>query len=370
MRKTKHITSYNKLEEESKDLDLLFKIDDILSHHHHDLENVFSELCDILPKAFRYKKYCEVKLKFESVEVKTDNFILNNFKIVEKFDSENGSKGELVVIYRGLSNMEKGIFTPKEKQLLKTVANKLSSFIVQKHLRETINQLKKDKEVAVDNVDRDIREWLQNQGLTTDEVNNILKVKINFSKGETLCKQGAMASYVILLTSGLAKNFVEGNTDKAFSFKIIKPFDFIGMSAVYGRNTYHFSAAAFNNCEAYLIDTALIKNIIDTNKVFAKTVNTWYCEIIQSHLDRMSSIANKQSLGRLAETLIYLSEDIFEDEKIKNTISRKEIAALAAMSTESAVRFMSDLKKDKILEITSKEIIIKNPKVLKLISRS
>jgi CRP/FNR family transcriptional regulator len=84
----------------------------------------------------------------------------------------------------------------------------------------------------------------------------------------------------------------------------------------------------------------------------------------------MSSIANKQALGRLAETLIYLSDDIFNGKIITTNVSRKDIAELAAMSTESAVRFLSDLKKDKIIDIASSHIELLKKDVLKIISNN
>jgi CRP/FNR family transcriptional regulator len=266
--------------------------------------------------------------------------------------------------------MDRGVFTPKERQLLKTISNKISSFIVQKLLRQTIENLKQQQSIANGNNDTSIRKWLENKNLSTEEIDKLLKVKLQFSKGETLCKQGTFASYIIILNKGLAKNFVEGNTEKAFNFKFIKAFDFIGLSTIYNNNTYSFSAAALTNCETYLIDIPTFKNIIDKNKAFANEISVWYCQTIVSHLNRMSTIANKQSMGRLAESLLYLSEKIFDGGSIKNTISRKEIAAYAAMSTENAVRFMSDFKKDGVIEINSKEIIIKKWDVLKLISRS
>jgi CRP/FNR family transcriptional regulator len=84
----------------------------------------------------------------------------------------------------------------------------------------------------------------------------------------------------------------------------------------------------------------------------------------------MSSIANKQALGRLSETLLYLANDIFNGKIITTNVSRKDIAELAAMSTESAVRFLSDLKKDKIIDITSNHIEILKREVLTLLSNN
>ena len=153
-------------------------------------------------------------------------------------------------------------------------------------------------------------------------------------------------------------------------FKIIKPMSFIGLSSVYGKNIYAFSGSALTKCSAYLIDIQTFKSIISKNPEFTKRILSWYCETTQGHLHRMSSIANKQALGRLAETIIYLADDIFNGDIVTTNVSRKDIAELAAMSTESAVRFLSDLKKDGIIEITSNSIKINKRNVLKLLSNN
>ena len=106
------------------------------------------------------------------------------------------------------------------------------------------------------------------------------------------------------------------------------------------------------------------------NSSFTNRMLNWYCDTTQSHLGRMSSIANKQALGRLAETLIYLADDIFNGKIITTNVSRKDIAELAAMSTESAVRFLSDLKKDLIIDIGSNHIELLKRDVLRLLSNN
>jgi len=111
-----------------------------------------------------------------------------------------------------------------------------------------------------------------------------------------------------------------------------------------------------------------MKNIIADNHNFSKKIFNWYCYMTKGHLNKLSSLANKQSLGRFAETLIYLSRDVFEGSISTINVSRKDIAELAAISTESGVRFLSDLKKDGIISVTPSKIDILKSEVLRLIA--
>ena len=94
----------------------------------------------------------------------------------------------------------------------------------------------------------------------------------------------------------------------------------------------------------------------------------YYCNNFEQLFNNLSNIAFKQSLGRISEVLLYLSEDIFKNTLIPNTITRKDIAELAGVSTENAVRILSELKNDNLINITSTGIEIINSKMLRTFS--
>jgi hypothetical protein len=49
------------------------------------------------------------------------------------------------------------------------------------------------------------------------------KTQVLFRKGDNLTKQGAFASYVLFVISGLAKQYIEGDSSKNFNLHIVKP---------------------------------------------------------------------------------------------------------------------------------------------------
>ncbi len=357
------------LNDRNKELNNLYLIDEVLGKVDKPVEDILQELISIIPNGLRYTSICRVQISLDEADVAHSDFVSTELKLTKEIMVEDRQTGFITVVYIKPVREEKGIFLQREHQFLEAVAKKLASFLLYKQLRKTIDSLqslKKTNTLATE--DEKLRVFLRDQKLTDYEIERMLNVKITFNKGETICKQGAIASYMILLTDGLSKNFLEGNNEKGFNFKIIKPFNFIGLSSLYGNNLYAFSGSALTRCEAYLIESQLFKNIVSTNRDFSKHVMNWYCETTQSHFRRMSSLANKQSLARLCETLIYLVDDIFDGSINTATVSRKDIAELAAISTESAVRFLSDLNKDGIIKILHNKIEVKNKSVLKLIS--
>ena len=355
----------------NRELSCLYQIDDILSDYDRDLGEILTQITNILPQAWRFPDICEITIEVDEVKASSPNFIVTDLKMVMDIIIEGNTRGNITLVYTKAIRNDKGIFTASEFQLLKTIASKLSAFVLYKQLRDTIQSLQnQEKPQQNESPDEHVVRWLKKQDLRDEDIQKMMKVKIEFGKGETICKQGAIASYIILLTDGLSKNYLEGYHERGFNFKIIKPMDFIGLSSLYGNNLYAFSGSALNNCSAYLIDSQLFKNIVSTNQAFANRMMNWYCNTTQGHLRRLSSIANKQSLGRMAEILLYLSSDIFDGDIITNNVSRKDIAELAAISTESAVRFLSDFKKDGVIRILPNRIEILKKDVLEMISNS
>ncbi len=73
--------------------------------------------------------------------------------------------------------------------------------------------------------------------------------------------------------------------------------------------------------------------------------------------------------GRLADVLIYLSSEKIDQEQVFKYINRKDIADFACISKESTVKLLTEFKNDGIIDIDGKNITVKNPDILKRISK-
>ena len=72
----------------------------------------------------------------------------------------------------------------------------------------------------------------------------------------------------------------------------------------------------------------------------------------------------------MAEVLLYLWKDVFDKKIIENFITRRIIAELSGMSTENAVRILSELKNDGIIESGKEGITVLNIELLETYSYS
>lgn len=359
------------LDERNKELNCIYQINQALNDFDSEIYTILENVAKLIPYGWRFTEICRVKIIYEDFEICDQGYKETDLKLTAKIMTDNKSVGEISVVYIKPIKTEKRIFLPEEITLLDTIAAKLSNFILLKKLRLKIKQMEENKDNKTFSKENEITAWLRSLGLSNKEISDFTSMEIKFKKGETMCKQGSITSYIMLLAEGLSKNYLEGTQEKGFNFSIIKPFDFVGLSSLYGTTTYYFSGAALTPCKIYIIENNLFRKTIENNQEFCKNILKWYCFTTERHLKRLSCIANKQALGRIAEILLYLKEDIFESNIIKGYISRKDIAELAAMSTESAVRILSELKKDNIINIVSNnDIEIINEKLLLALSIS
>jgi len=198
---------------------------------------------------------------------------------------------------------------------------------------------------------------------------NLNKTQILYRKRENICKQGAFASYVLYICDGLVKLYLESPNNKNINLKILKTSEFIGLSSIYGDNIYNYSTIALKDSTICLIEKESIRKLLRNNGNFASEVIKWYCKNEKQLFNKIKSLGNKQMHGRLADALLYLSGLDLQDEKIFSHLSRKDIAGFSNLSTETAVRLLTEFKNDNIIEITGKEIKILNLSLLKDISR-
>ena len=195
------------------------------------------------------------------------------------------------------------------------------------------------------------------------------KTQILYKKGENICKQGAFASYVLYISDGLVRLYLENPNNKNINLKILKTSEFIGLSSIYGDNIYNYSTVALKDSVICLIEKNSFRKLLTDNGHFASEIIKWYCENENQLFNKIKSLGSKQMHGRLADALLYLCNQDLLNEKIFSHLSRKDIAGFAGLSTESTVRLLTKLKNENIIDIIKKEIKILNPDLLKDISR-
>ena len=205
--------------------------------------------------------------------------------------------------------------------------------------------------------------------LTEDELEilNNNRIQLSFKKGEIINKQGAFASNIFFIIKGIAKVYIE-NGNKNLIISIVPAGSLIGLQSLSVDNVFHNSTKALVDTDIYSYDINIIKNIMRQNALFASEITNIINNNMVMLYDRFFSLSQKQLHGRLADILLCLSHKIYKSLDFELCMSRKDLAELTGMSTESAIRILKNFKDDRIIKMSGKRLKILELEKIKRIS--
>lgn len=355
-----------KLNERNKELNCLYKADDILKDYNSNFNETIYKIIDIIPSGLQFPDICKVKIIIDEDEFTSSEFKRTELKLSTPILSNNKKLGEIQAYYIKPVKLErKRIFLPEEFKLISTIADKIANYISYRNL---LNSVKNNSSHSNEEDQNSIYNWFKQMGLSKDEVDQITTNEVNFKKGEKIVKAGALSTYCVIISSGYSKSYIDGNQGRNFIYKINQPYEILGLSSIYGRNNFHYSVTALTNCSIYITDSEILKRIISSNKDFSINVMKRYCIHTELLFNRLSCISNKQAIGKIADVLLYLSNNIFKSSFIPSVITRKDISDMAAMSNEGAVRILSEFKNDNLINYINNGIEIINFEKIKALS--
>ncbi|MEN8115946.1 MAG: Crp/Fnr family transcriptional regulator [Bacteroidota bacterium] len=195
------------------------------------------------------------------------------------------------------------------------------------------------------------------------------RVQLNFKQGETIFKQGSFANHVYFIKHGLVKVYLEiPNSEKNLVLNIMPEGNLLGLPSIYGNKVYTYTATATEPTTICIIENDAIKKLIENDGKFASEIIKTMNVCSDSTFARFISLTHKQLNGRLADALIYLSEEIYKSTTFKLSLSRADLGELTGMSAMSVVKVIKDFKDNNIIKNKDGKIEIINMPLLKRIS--
>lgn len=209
------------------------------------------------------------------------------------------------------------------------------------------------------------------QNLTYQEFDELVKnsTKTIFGKNDTLAKQNAPISHVMLLVEGLVKMTIETHAGKSMIIKLCKGGTILGLGMHFTSETYNCSFIALSSVTVKFIDISVFKNIIDTNPQFTNRILLEVAQENKFLTTRIGALAHKQLPGKFADILLYLSKYVYSSNKFLMPLSRQDLADLAGTTKESLIRTLSEFKNDKIIDVQGKNISINSISIVETLSK-
>ena len=208
--------------------------------------------------------------------------------------------------------------------------------------------------------------------LKPDEVEaiNFEKDFRQYKRGDILYQEGNRISGFFCINKGIIKVFKTGFDGKEQIIRFAKKGEIIAYRSVLSNELACTSAKVIEECDVCFIPSEILISFIKTNPVYALELLKLACHELGEANSFITDIAQKTVRERLAEILLLLYHDFDVDEQnfLKISLTREELANLIGTATESVIRLLSEFKSDKLVELNGRRIKLLNIKGLEKIS--
>jgi CRP/FNR family transcriptional regulator len=176
-------------------------------------------------------------------------------------------------------------------------------------------------------------------------------------------------SHVVSINGGLVKTYLEGLENRNTILRIVRPTNFIGGPGLYLDQMHHFTVTALMDSSVCFIDIKIFKQLIEQNKKFAEEFLKDFSRNILSVYNRLVNLTQKQMHGRMADTLLYLFDEIFENSTFEMLLTKQDLADLSGMSKDRAIKLLRAFQDEWIIRWVGNELALIDREALKKISR-
>ncbi len=210
------------------------------------------------------------------------------------------------------------------------------------------------------------------KNLTNDELENFSnhKTSLLIKKGENLITEGNSINGLYCIKDGKCKLTKLNTNGKEQIIKYVKGGDILGHRSILSDEPVGLNATALEDMHVCFIPKGDILEMVRQNSNFSLSLMKNISHQLNEANTSISQMAQKPVKDRLAETLLYLEEIFGIDNEgfIDIVLTFEEIANTIGTATESAIRLLSNLKKDNVIDLTGKRIKIKDKNILHNIS--
>lgn len=214
-----------------------------------------------------------------------------------------------------------------------------------------------------------IKQFNALKSLTKDELVRISNCKTSktIKKGTVLFEEGDSINGVYCVKDGICKLSKLSENGKDQIVKMVVKGQLIGQRSLVSEESSNLQATALNDMEVCFIPKSEIVEDLQKNPKFSYDMLKDMAKDLKDADDIIVNMAQKSVRQRLAETLIYIHDSfgVNPDGTLSVLLSREDFANIVGTATESAIRVLSQFKKESLISTMGKHIKIENLNGLK-----
>lgn len=218
-----------------------------------------------------------------------------------------------------------------------------------------------------------VREFSSLKALTREELLTISDTKTHFlvKKGEIIFSEGDNLNGVYCIKEGFCKLTKLNANGKDSIVKLSKRGDLLGQRSIINEETSNLTATALEDMSICFIPKKEMMEYFTDNNKFSLLVTKDICNHLKDSDKGIANHTHKTVKQRLASVLLKLEElggTNPESKALNIQLSREDLANMVGTATESCIRLLSDMKKESLIQLSGKNIILVNNSELRNLS--
>lgn len=214
-----------------------------------------------------------------------------------------------------------------------------------------------------------VRQFNSLKALTKEELMRVSACKITkfIKKGDVIFDEGDILNGIYCVREGVCKMTKLSKNGKDQVVKLVIKGGMMGQRTIVSGQSSNLKAVAINDMQVCFIPKQEILHDLHTNVDFSMDVLKRMALDLKNADNSIVDMAQKSVKQRLAETLIYVNNKFGIDNNgyLSLTLSRDDYASIVGTATESAIRILSQFKKELLISTKGKQIKIENLEALK-----
>ena len=175
-----------------------------------------------------------------------------------------------------------------------------------------------------------------------------------FKKNQVIYYEGDKGNGLYLLLSGKVKTIKMAEDGRELMTGIYSADDYLGINAMLSNEEYADTATALEDCILCLIPKEQLEQLLNLYPEVAREFIKLLANDIREKEEQLLQMAYHSVRKKMAEALLRLQRQDGTEFKI----AREDLAAMAAMATETVSRTLSDFKEEGLIEKKGSTITI------------
>jgi CRP/FNR family transcriptional regulator len=208
--------------------------------------------------------------------------------------------------------------------------------------------------------------------LSSQELSSLSESKthVTFKKGQMIFYEGNHPQGLYCIHSGKVKVHKLGHDGKDQILRLSKKGNILGYRALLSDDNYQASATALEDSSICFFPKAAYQHHIIANQALAMQIIKLLSSDLKLAEQKAMNMVQKQVRERIVETILML-KDFFglgsDNATIDTVLTRESIGNIAGTTTETTIRVLSELHKNKIIDLVGKKIkILNNDEIVRI----